>query len=200
MGYWMHVYSRCDEVMEVEEIRAHFEIEGQPVVVASDPPNRGPAWKSLVLTHPDQCPITQITLRTGRSLAGYLKEEIESVRSALPSCNAEWLERFLREVKAVYAFQILRGTDVGDGWRFVHGLMDELIMSYDSILHAELEGYSHGGLQLTDEYTSSASGERWVGLHDARTDDFRQFPIELSDPAHREAFRAGRVPDGVKAR
>jgi hypothetical protein len=200
MGYWMHVYSRSDEVMEVEEIRAHFEIEGLPVVVASDPGVRGAAWKGLLLTHPDKYPITQISLRTGRTLARSLKEEIESVRSALPACNAEWLEGFLREVKAVYAFQILSGADVGDGWRFVHSLMDELIMSYDSILHAEMEGYYHGGLLLTDEFSTGASGEQWMGLHDARTDDFRQFPIELSDPAHREAFRAGRVPKGVKAR
>ena len=119
MGYWMHVYSRSDEVMEVEEIRAHFEIEGEPVVVASDPGVRGAAWKELLLTHTAEYPITQIYLRTGPALAGSVKGEIERVRSALPSCNAEWLIEFLQEVKAVYAFQILSGTDVGDGWRFI---------------------------------------------------------------------------------
>src|SRR5262249_7909972 len=157
---------------------------GKPVVVdASDA--TGASWVWLTLTHPDEHPITQIRLRTGAKAAEYLVESIEGVSTyGEPECNAEWVADFLREVKAVYTFEILSGVDHDDGWSYVYTLMDELIEGYDSILYAEAEGYSHGGLQLTWEFSDGVRGEKWVALYDARTDSFRQFPVELSDPAH----------------
>ena len=198
MAYWMTVYSRTDEVMQVETIRDF--LDGDEVVVEAN--GEGAGWSEITLRHPDDGPaITVIRLRVGELAAGYAAEAIENLAEAQPSVNAEWVIDFLRGVKTVYSFQILSGTGFGHGWECVRGLQAELREVFDGIMHAESEGFCDPeGYHLTWEFSRRVSGEWWMALYDPRTGNFRRFAIELGDAEHRKAFRAGRVPDGVKVR
>ena len=121
MGYWMHVYSQTDKVMEVEAIREFFEDEDVTVTVYGD--QTGPGWKQIVLAHSDDDQaIADVHLHVG-DVSGYVEAEIENVLQTEPACNAEWVAEFLRGVKTVYSFQILSGVDVSGGWEYVRDLM-----------------------------------------------------------------------------
>jgi hypothetical protein len=198
MGYWMTVYSRTDEVMEVDTIRNFF--DGDDVVVEAV--GEGAGWSQVTLRHPGGGrAITDVNLRVGETAAGYAAEAIENLANAEPTVNAEWVIEFLRGVKTVYSFQILSGTGVGDGWEYVRGLQAELREVFDGIMHAGAEGFCDPeGYHLTWEFSGRVSGEWWMALYDPRTARFQRFAIELGNRAHRAAFRAGRVPDGVKVR
>jgi hypothetical protein len=201
MGYWMHVYSQTDEVMEVETIREFFEDDDVTVEVFGD--QTGAGWKQITLSHTgdDDQALAIIEAHTGDEVPERIAVEIENLAEAEPACNAEWVVEFLRGVKTIYAFEIGSGVDVDDGWEYVRGLMREMCEGYDGILYAELEGYSNEtGYHVTWEFSDDAPGVWWMALYDAKTGEWRSFQMELSNLEHRAAFRAGRVPDGVKVR
>jgi hypothetical protein len=198
MGYWMHVYSRSEEVIKAETVRAFFKGDEVNVEVGEE---NGSATE-IFLSHPgdDQWPITLVRVHTG-DVSVYVEEATERALHREPACNAEWVVEFLRGVKVIYSFQILSGTDVKDGWDYVHALQEELCDGFDGILYAEAEGFSNlEGDHITWEFSDRVHGEWSMALYDARTDSWRRFRMELGDAQHRAAFRAGRVPDGVKAR
>jgi hypothetical protein len=196
MGYWMYVCSQADEVMEFETIR---DFDGEDVRVELCFGEAGAEWKQISIDHPDGTPITLLERLSGERAAGNVAEDLENLAVAEPRCNAEWVADFLRGVKTIYLFQILSGVDVNDGWDYLRDLMHEMCEGYEGILYAEGEGFSNEtGYHVTWEFSERASGEWWMALYDARTDDWRCFQMELSNPAHREAFCSGRVPEGVK--
>jgi len=199
MGYWMHVYSQTDEVMEVEAIREFFEDEDVSIDVHGG--QTGAGWKQITLSHSDdEQAITSINLHVG-DLSSYVDEAIDNVMQTEPACNAEWVAEFLGGVITVYSFQILSGVDANGGWEYVRDLMHELCEGFDGILHAEGEGFSNqAGYHVTWEFDDDASGVWWMALYDSKTDRWTRFQMELSNAKHRAAFRAGRVPKGVKAR
>jgi hypothetical protein len=199
MGYWMHVYSQTDEVMEVETIREFFEDEDVSIEVYGE--QTGAGWTQIVLKHSDDDQsIAFVNLHVG-DVSGYVEEAVEDAEQSEPACNAEWVVEFLRGVKTVYSFQILSGVDVKDGWQYVRDLMHELCVGFDGIMHAEGEGFSNPtGYHVTWEFSDRVSGVWWMALYDAKTDRWTCFQMELGNAKQRAAFRAGRVPDGVKTR
>jgi hypothetical protein len=206
MGYWMHVYSQTDEVMEFETVEQLLASDPEAdeeggIVVELCAGRRGAAWKQLQLSHRDGTLIALVELIRGKGVAPRVAEAIEAVLETEPRQNAEWVADFLRGVKVIYQFQILSGVDVDGGWEAVHELIEELCEGFDGILHAESEGFSNQvGYHITWEFSDATSGEWEMGLYDAKADRWTTFQMELSNRAHREAFCSGRVPRGVKRR
>jgi hypothetical protein len=70
---------------------------------------------------------------------------------------------------------------------------------FEGILYAQEEGFSNQlGHHITWEFSDGVHGEWWMALYDAKSQTWTRFRMELSDPAHRSAFCAGRVPKGVE--
>jgi hypothetical protein len=113
---------------------------------------------------------------------------------------AAWLRGYLPTVKVIYAFQLLDGTDVDDGWAVIHKVYSAVWSIAGGILQSDGEGFSNeDGYTILWQFGEDASGSWNVGvLQDAGR--WVNFEMDLGNRAHREAFLDGRTPDGVTLR
>ena len=82
-------------------------------------------WFQLILAHKTGQEIALI--ERNPVIPGELGEEelnefIENVKGEKPKSAAEWLLRYLPQVKVIYAFQLLIGAEVNNGWDGLNSL------------------------------------------------------------------------------
>src|SRR5262249_31474507 len=98
----------------------------------------------------------------------------------------------------IYAFQLLSGTDVNDGWAALHRVYGTVWNAAGGILQADGEGFSNrDGYTILWQFGENASGTWNVGLLE-ESGGWLHFEIDLGNPSHKEAFLRGKKPDGVK--
>src|SRR5206468_2973360 len=106
---------------------------------------------------------------------------------------------FLAEVKTVYAFQHLQGSQTEEGGNALHALRAHLWERGDAILQADLEGFSNEeGYHIVWQFADSVSGPWKMAV--LVEGSWQQFTMDLGDPDHREAFFNGEVPPDVSLR
>jgi len=104
---------------------------------------------------------------------------IQSRRTFVPEGNISLdlgITRWL-----IYAFQLLGGTDVDDGWTPLHRLHNAVWKHAGGILQADGEGF------CDVEYMGVLKDGRWV-----------HFEMDLGNELHRKEFLSGQVPLGAK--
>jgi len=128
MGYYIRVLAENAAVVLAEELRAGFRRDGLKVdLEVTD--GSDSFWAELELRHADGTPIAAIEknlVRPGELGADEIAEFIEEVADLQPRSAARWLENYLPTVRVIYSFQLLSGTDVGDGWKAVHAIRGRL--------------------------------------------------------------------------
>jgi hypothetical protein len=103
----------------------------------------GETWEQLTLKHesgPEIAVVERNPVAEGELGAEELKEFLDEVPFYRPSSAAIWLTNYLLTVKVIYAFQLLSGTDVGDGWTPLHGVYNTVWKFAGPILQADGEG------------------------------------------------------------
>lgn len=97
----------------------------------------------------------------------------------------------------IYAFRLLSGTDVNDGWSRLHSVYNAVWQAAGGILQSDGEGFSNeAGYTILWQFSEAATGSWNVGvLSDGR---WVNFEIDLGNSEHREAFLQGKVPAGVR--
>jgi len=103
-------------------------------------------WSQLLLSHKAGQEI--VLIKRNPVIPGELGEEelsefIENVRDEKPESASKWLFQFLPRMKIIYAFQLLSGTEINDGWDGVHSLRGRIWRELGGILQADLEGFSN---------------------------------------------------------
>ena len=133
----------------------------------------------------------------GQLGADELQEFIGEVSHCKPEAAVAWLQHYLPSVKVIYAFQLLDGTDVNDGWTPLHRLHGTVWKHAGGILQADGEGFSdEDGYTILWQFSDRATGEWNMGvLNEGR---WVHFEMDLGNAQHREAFLSGQVPDGAK--
>jgi hypothetical protein len=127
-----------------------------------------------------------------------LEEFIEEVQLHKPEAAAVWLRDYLRTVKVIYAFQLLSGTEINDGWAVLHRVYSAVWTVAGGILQADGEGFSNeDGYTILWQFGENASGTWKVGILE-NSGRWVHFEMDLGNPSHREAFLDGKKPDGVK--
>ncbi len=122
------------------------------------------------------------------------REDLEGVE---PTVNAQWVAKYLKRVKTVYLFRCsINAPDTN--MELVREIIDSLRDDEPSgLLYAELEGWSNeDGYHITWEFTGRVSGEWWMAIRGK--DVWTSFQMKLGNRKHREAFKAGKVPAGLK--
>ena len=100
-------------------------------------------------------------------------------------------------MKVIYAFQLLKGTDVSGGWSQLHRLYSAVWNHAGGILQADGEGFSdEGGFTILWQFSDGVSGEWNMGV--LKDGDWVHFQMDLGNEHHRKAFFSGQVPDGAK--
>lgn len=195
MGYYIRVLGKKLDDIRVDQLR---EVT-QPAVLHISKGDRD-AWAQLTLSHKSGQEIAIIEKNPvveGQLGADELREFMDEVPHYKPETAAAWLQEYLPNVRVIYAFQLLSGTDVDDGWTPLHRLYNAVWKHAGGILQADGEGFcDEDGFTILWQFSDSVTGEWNLGvLKDGR---FVHFEMDLGNEQHREAFLSGQVPDGAK--
>jgi hypothetical protein len=194
MGYYIRVLGKKLDNIPLEELRQ----VSRPAVLHTE--ENGDAWKQLILSHKSGQEIAVIEKNPvveGQLGADELQEFIAEISDNRPESAATWLQQYLPSVKVVYAFQLLNGTDVEDGWIPLRRLYNAVWKHAGGILQADGEGFSdEGGYTILWQFSESVTGKWNMGvLRDGR---WIHFEMDLGSDQHRKAFLSGQLPDGAK--
>jgi hypothetical protein len=194
LGYYVRVLSASEKGVDLSDVRAEIQCDiVEPTEVAGDD------WSSFTIRDPKGEWIAEITrdIVTAGSMA---EEELAAFDDFLddqePKSGSDWAREYLRGVKTIYAFQINTLDIDAAGWRSVQAAKNVIHERVGGILQADNEGFSNAeGFHITWDFSDTSSGLWWMAVREA--DAWTTFQMDLSNEAHRAAFKAGRVPDGI---
>jgi hypothetical protein len=156
-------------------------------------------WIALLLTDNDDVEVALLErnpVSPGSVGEDEIADFIEDTEDALPASGVAWLHDYFATVKTVYTFQHLQGTDTFEGGDALHALRSALWERGDAILQADGEGFTNEeGFHIVWQFADSVSGPWNMGVY--QDDLWHHFKMDLGDPDHRAAFRAGEVPDDL---
>lgn len=194
MGYFIRVLSQTDQNVALSEIRR--EITGgsvEPADVVDDD------WSSFTIRDATGRWIAEVTrdiVTAGSPAEEELAELRESLEEQEPKSGSDWARAYLTSVKTIYALQINTSVIDSDGWRYVQSAKDAIRTRAGGLIQADNEGFSNAeGEHITWDFPNSVSGAWWMAVR--QDDAWITFQMELGNPEHRAAFKAGRVPAGV---
>jgi hypothetical protein len=196
MGYYIRVLAAKAEEFPIEVLREAAKPALLEIAAGSDN-----SWSELILAHQsgDEIAIIERNPVIDGELGGEeIAEFIEEVSDCKPDSAAAWLQRYLPTIKVVYAFQLLGGTEIDDGWTPLHSVHAKVWNLAGGILQADGEGFcNEDGYTILWQFSDSAEGS-WNCAVLGEDGKWVAFRLELGDLEQREAFQRGQVPDGAK--
>jgi hypothetical protein len=196
MGYRIRVLGKDLAAPSLEELQR----AASPADLEADE-GVGDNWEALILKHKSGVPIALIEKNAvveGELGFGELHEFIDEVSYFKPDSSAAWLRSYFQEIKVIYSFQLLNGTDVDDGFAIMHKVYAVVWRHAGGILQADQEGFSNEqGHTILWQFDDHVAGPWNAGVLDAEG-QWVNFEMDLGSQAHREAFWRGEVPAGAK--
>jgi len=200
MAYYTRVLSKDEEFPAFDEL-ARLVRDGHPDFKLTVESGGEDDWETLLLSGNDQVEVAVIE-RNPVSIGSTGQDEIadflEDIQDCKPESGVTWLTDYLAEVKTVYAFQHLQGSDTEEGGNVLHALRSALWERGDAIIQADGEGFTNEeGFHIVWQFSDSVSGPWNMGVY--KDDLWHHFKVDLGDPDHRAAFLEGEVPDDLTA-
>jgi hypothetical protein len=153
-------------------------------------------WETLLLSGIDEVEVAlleRIPAYDGSLGQDEIAGFIEDLQDCRPESGVQWLTEYLAEVKTIYAFQHLQGSETVDGGAALHALRSALWERGDAIIQADGEGFTNEeGYHIVWQFSDSVSGPWNMGI--LQDGAWLHFTMDLGDPDHREAFLNGEVP------
>jgi hypothetical protein len=194
VGYYTRVLSKDAEFPPFDEL-AEFIRTTHPDYKLTVEEGSEEEWESLLLSGNDEVEVAVLE----RNLVydeHDLSDLIEETRDCKPQTGVVWLHEFLAEVKNIYEFQHLQGSETEDGGNVLHALRSHLWERGESILQADNEGFTNEeGFHIIWQFSDSVSGSWNMGVLQDGT--WQHFKMDLGDPEHREAFLSGEMPSDL---
>ena len=198
MGYYIRVLGKRDVPLSIDTLRAC--LPTNPAVEINEESSDRSGWSQLILRHSDGTEIAIVERNPvfpGELGAEEIDEFIDEVQDAQPASASRWLVDYLPSVAVIYAFQLLGGTDVKDGWNAVHALRSCIWKQVGGISQADLEGFSNEqGHHILWQFSETVDGEWDMAVLDG-DGNWVAFTMDLGNLEHRRAFLDGTVPAGV---
>ena len=195
MGYYTRVLSKYEDSPSFEEL-AQVVQGDHPSFNLSIEEGTEDEWESLLLSGDGEVEVAvleRLPVSDGSLGQDEVAEFIEDTRDCKPESGVEWLHAFLDEVKTVYAFQHLVGSETEEGLAALHALRTFLWQRGESIIQADMEGFTNeDGYHIVWQFSDSVSGAWNMAVLQDGT--WHQFQMDLGDPDQREAFFRGEVP------
>src|SRR5262249_45310956 len=145
MGYYTRVLTKRADCPTYDELRAAVRKKRTDVTLERDEDSDA-EWTNLVLAHGDGTEIAALernVVTPAEQAAEELEEFIEAIADCKPSSAAAWLASYLPQIRVIYAFQHLSGTEKRDGFEALHLLSNAIWARGDAILQADHEGFSN---------------------------------------------------------
>lgn len=198
MSYYTRVLSKLEEFPPLDELAQFIRAEhpGFKLTIESGVEED---WESLLLSSNDDVEVAVIErnpVADGSVGQDEIAEFIEDTHDCKPESGVQWLADYLAEVKTVYAFQHLQGSDIEDGGNALHALRSAIWERGDAIIQADGEGFTNeDGYHIVWQFSDSVSGPWNMAVLQEET--WHHFRMDLGDPDHRDAFLRGEVPDDL---
>ena len=200
MGYYTRILSKDPEFPSFDEITGFVRAEHPDYKLTIEEGNEDD-WESLLLSDNDEVEVALLERNPvfeGSIGNDEIAELIEETGDCRPETGVQWLHEFLAEVKTVYAFQHLQGSETEEGGNVLHALRAYLWERGDAIIQADNEGFTNEeGFHIVWQFSDSVSGPWNMGVFQDGT--WHHFKMDLGDPDHREAFLNGEMPAGLSA-
>ncbi|MGA3080019.1 MAG: hypothetical protein ABSD44_01405 [Terracidiphilus sp.] len=195
MGYYTRVLSKDEEFPSLEELAELIRAQ-HPEFKLSIEDGEEEEWETLLLSGTDEVEVALIERNPvfdGSTGQDEIADFLEDLRECKPESGVAWLESYLAEVKTIYAFQHLQGSETEEGGNALHALRSALWERGDAIIQADNEGFTNeDGYHIVWQLSDSVSGPWNMGV--LQDDVWRHFTMDLGDPEHRAAFLEGEVP------
>jgi hypothetical protein len=199
MAYYIRVLSKRDDCPNMEGLQAALLAKRRKAVLGLQS-GESSNWTSLVLAHPKGQEIAVVerdSVTRGSTAAEELREFIEEIQDCKPQSGAAWLVSFLRDVQTICAFQHLPGTERAGGAQSLRVVAEAIWARGDAVIQADGEGFTNeDGYHILWQFSERVTGPWWMAVR--QDNGWVGFQMELGNREHRDAFMAGRVPDGVR--
>lgn len=198
MAYYTRVLSKQEEFPALDELAQSIAAE-HPYYKLTLESGTEEEWESLLLSSKDGVEVAVVErnpVYDGSVGQDEIADFLEDIHDCKPESGVEWLTDYLAEVKTVYAFQHLQGSETEDGGNALHALRTALWERGDAIIQADLEGFTNEeGYQIVWQFSDTVSGPWNMAILQEGT--WHHFKMDLGDPDHRAAFLRGEVPDDL---
>jgi len=195
VGYYTRVLSKYEDFPSFEELTQVVQGD-HPSFKLSIEEGTEDAWESLLLSGDGEVEVAvleRFPVSDGSIGQDEIAEFIEDTQGCKPESGVEWLHAFLDEVKTVYSFQHLVGSETEEGLAALHALRTFLWQRGESIIQADMEGFTNEeGYHIVWQFSDTVSGAWNMAVLQDGT--WHQFQMDLGDPDQREAFFRGEVP------
>jgi hypothetical protein len=198
MAYYTRALSKQEEFPTLDELAQSIAAE-HPYYKLTLESGTEEEWESLLLSGKDGVEVAVVErnpVYDGSVGQDEIADFLEDIHDCKPESGVEWLTDYLAEVKTVYAFQHLQGSETEDGGNALHALRTALWERGDAIIQAVLEGFTNEeGYQIVWQFSDTVSGPWNMAILQEGT--WHHFKMDLGDPDHRAAFLRGEVPDDL---
>jgi hypothetical protein len=191
LAYYTRVLSKDADFPSYDEL-AEFISTGHPDYKLTVEEGTEDEWESLLLSGNDEVEVALLE-RIPVFDEHDVSEFIEETQECKPESGVAWLHEFLADVKMIYEFQHLLGSETEEGGNALHALRSHLWERGDAILQADNEGFTNEeGFHIVWQFSDSVSGPWNMGV--LQDGAWQHFKMDLGDPDHREAFLNGEMP------
>jgi hypothetical protein len=195
VGYYTRVLSKYEDFPSFEELAQVVQSE-HPTFRLSIEEGTDDQWDSLLLSGEGELEVAVLErnpVSDGSLGQDEIAEFVEETRDCKPSNGVEWLHDFFTEVRTIYAFQHLVGSETEEGLAALHALRTFLWQRGESIIQADMEGFTNeDGYHIVWQFSDSVSGAWNMAVLQDGT--WHHFQMDLGDPDQREAFFRNEVP------
>lgn len=200
MGYYTRVLTTTHNAVTAAVLSRALKEAGSSAVVQLDDGADDATWEQLTLSHPGGPEIAMIersVVEDGSLGEAEIQEFEDELDETLPKSSAAWLRSFFPRVRCVFSFQHLSGSHTDEGFAALRAVRDAFWQLAPAIIQADGEGFTdEDGYQITWDFSEKVKGDWWMGLF--KDGKPVHFQMNLGNSAHREAFKSGVVPEGVK--
>lgn len=195
MGYYTRVLSKHEDFPSHEELSQFLSAE-HPSVKLTVEEGEEDEWETLLLSGHGELEIALLErnpVSDGSIGQDEIADFIEDTADCKPESGVAWLHEFLAETKTIYSFQHLVGSETEEGLAALHALRSFLWQRGDSIIQADMEGFTNeDGYHIVWQFSDTVSGAWNMAV--LQDDTWHHFQMDLGDPDQREAFFRGEVP------
>lgn len=195
MGYYTRVLSKYEDYPSFAELTEAVQTD-HPSFKLSIEAGTEDEWEALLLSSDGEIEVAVLErnpVTDGSIGQDEIAEFMEDTRDCKPEEGVEWLHGFLAEVKTIYSFQHLVGSETEEGLAALHALRSFLWQRGESIIQADMEGFTNeDGYHIVWQFSDTVSGAWNMAVLQDGT--WHHFQMDLGDPDHREAFFRNEVP------
>jgi hypothetical protein len=199
VGYYIRILSPSEKVASIAQIRTALAKEKLAATLTVES-GGDDDWTQVILAHKDSPEIAHIERNAASSndlVSEEIEEFLEETADCKPASAAAWLAEYLPTIKTIYAFQLLSGTDVKNGWDILGKVKESIFTQVGGIIQADGEGFSdEEGYHILWQFSNSVKGTWWMSV--LKDGEWIRFQMDLGNKKHLAAFFSGEVPEGVE--